>query len=62
MEDYAGFEKLKTGGGRSEIEELLRGHGYAPVGQAMYSSLYVRLEALQARRDAAFRLPQVQFA
>lgn len=62
MEDYEAFEKLKTGKGASAIETLLRAQGYAPVGQAMYSSLYVDLAALKERREAAFQLPRVQFS
>ena len=62
VEDYDAFDKLKNGQGHSDIEDLLRDKGYAPVGQAMYSTLYVKLDALKSRRDAAFRLPQVQFA
>jgi FkbM family methyltransferase len=62
IEDYQAFDKLKTGTGRSEIEEFLRGAGYAPVGQAMYSTLYIDLAALERRQDAAFNLPKVQFA
>jgi FkbM family methyltransferase len=62
IEDYEAFEKLKTGAGNSQIEVLLRAKAYAPVGQTMYSSLYVDLEALKARRSAAFDLSSVQFA
>jgi len=62
VEDYDGFAKLKNGSGRSDIEDLLRSRGYAPVGQALYTSLYVHLDALKSGRDDAFRLTQVQFA
>jgi FkbM family methyltransferase len=62
VEDYDAFEKLKTGTGNSPIESFLRDNGFAPVGQAMYSSLYVDLDALKTRRSGAFNLPAVQFA
>jgi FkbM family methyltransferase len=62
VEDYDAFEKMKNGAGPSPIEDLLRRRSYAPVGQAMYSTLYIDLVALKERKNAAFRLPEVQFA
>jgi FkbM family methyltransferase len=61
IEDYDAFEKIRRGNGASPIEALLRAQEYAPVGQAMFSSLYVDLQALKSGRSSAFDLPAVQF-
>jgi FkbM family methyltransferase len=61
IEDYEGFERLRRGAGASAIEEHLRAADYAHIGQAMFSSLYVDLRALQSRRVGAFNLAAVQF-
>ena len=60
IEDYEAFERLRRGSGTSAIEALLRPAGYAHIGQAMFSSLYVDLQALESRRVGAFNLAAVQ--
>jgi FkbM family methyltransferase len=62
VEDYEAFEKFKTGKGLSAIEAFLRDKAYVPVGQAMYSTLWIDQTAVERRDNGAFRLPEVQFA
>ncbi|MDP3660063.1 FkbM family methyltransferase [Phenylobacterium sp.] len=60
IEDFEAFNNLKTGAGDSPIEAHLRSRSYAPIGQAMFSTLYVDLMALAERRHGAFDLASVQ--
>jgi len=62
IEDFGAFETLRTGVGASEIQVFLRAHGYQPIGQALYSSLYVDRQALEDKASTAFRLESVQFS
>ena len=41
VEDFDAFVNLKMGQTGGAISDLLRGHGYVPVYQAFYSTLYV---------------------
>jgi FkbM family methyltransferase len=41
IEDFEGFDALKRGQGESEISQFLRAKNYAPIAQALYTTLYV---------------------
>lgn len=41
IEDLEAYFLFRDGGGKSEIERCMRDAGYAPIAQAVYSTLYV---------------------
>jgi FkbM family methyltransferase len=41
VEDLEGFGNFREDAGHSEIERFMREHNYAPIAQAIYSTLYV---------------------
>jgi FkbM family methyltransferase len=61
IEDFEGFQALQAGGRSSPVQTLLRDQGYVPVGQAMYTALYLEGEALRTARSDAFHLEAVAF-
>lgn len=52
VEDFAAFESLSVGKTKSEIEHLLRVRGFAPVCQAVLSTLYVDIASVRANDRA----------
>ena len=54
VEDFEAFESRKAGGKASAIETLLRDADYAPISQAVYSTLYLDTRALRAAHQTVF--------
>lgn len=59
VEDFVAFEALATGR-RSEILHFLSAVDYRPIGQYMFSSLYVDNDAVASRRSPAFEWANTQ--
>ena len=54
IEDFAAFESLSVGKAKSDIERFLRDRGYAPVCQAVLSTLYVDIASVRANDTTVY--------
>lgn len=60
VEDYEALQLMIRAEGGTEIGDFMRATDYAPVGQVMFSTLYVDRRALAARTADAFDFSRVQ--